>query len=397
MEHVPQILFVLCVAVLAPMLASRTGALRIPVVVFEILLGAAIGPQGLGLVSYSGSLPYLATMGMAFLFFLAGTEIELGTLKGKPLALGIASWVISLLLAGGFAMSLASAGLVTHWPLVAIALATTALGIVVPILRDVDVLQTPLGRMTMACGAMGEIGPILIMSLLFAQGHGYGIQMLLVGAFILVVVGVFWASLRVRPPGLIGLLSRTMTQSGQLPIRVSLLLIAALVTLAELFGLDLALGAFAAGMAVGLAVREEHPEVLHHKYDAVGFGFLVPIFFIVSGLQLDVRALLAQPRNLLLMLLYAVALLVIRGLPAVLFRGQLSRRDVAALGLYSATSLSLIVALTHSAVTAGMMSGESAAALVGGGLISVLVFPVIATRLLGKRVPSTSSRGEAVY
>jgi len=396
-EHVPPILFVSCVAVLAPLFASRTGALRIPVVVFEILLGVAIGPQGMGLVPYSGSIPYLATMGMAFLFFLAGTEIELGTLKGRPLGLGVASWLVSLLLAAGFAAALAGTGLITHWPVVAVALATTALGIVVPILRDVDVLQTPLGRMTMACGAMGEIGPILIMSLLFTQDHGYGAQLLLVGAFILVVVGVFWASLRVRPPGLIGLLSRTMTQSGQLPIRVSLLLIAALVTLAEVFGLDLALGAFAAGMAVGLAVRENHPEVLHHKYDAVGFGFLVPIFFIASGIQLDVVALVAQPRNLLLMLLYAAALLVIRGLPALFFRGSLHGRDIAALGLYSATSLSLIVAIAHSAVARNMMTGESAAALVGGGLISVLVFPVIATRLLGKSTERKAPRSEAVY
>jgi Kef-type K+ transport system membrane component KefB len=175
-----------------------------------------------------------------------------------------------------------------------------------------------------------------------------------------------------------------MTKSGQLAIRMSMLLIAALAVFAEQFDLDLALGAFAAGMAVGLAVRNAHVEVLHHKFDAVGFGFLIPIFFVSSGLQLDVRAVFSSARSVGMMLSYAGLLLLIRGVPNVLFRSLLAQRQTLALGFYSATSLSLIVALTGTAVQRGLMGADSGAALVGGGLISVMLFPVLGTRFAGK-------------
>ncbi|HSC87399.1 MAG TPA: cation:proton antiporter [Polyangiaceae bacterium] len=381
MDHAHPILFVVAAAALAPWLSSHTRSLRVPVAVFEIILGVILGPQVLGWVEFEGGLPYLSTIGMAFLFFLAGVEIDLGKMRGAPLRLASLGWLISLGLAFVVAFALAQVGGSHAWTLVAVALSTMALGIVVPVLRDAELLETELGKFTMAVGALGEIGPIVLMSLLLSREHGVGVQLGLVVAFILVVVGVFWASLRVRPPGLIGLLARTMTKSGQLPIRVSMLLLAALVVLAEEFGLDLALGAFAAGMAVGLAARDSHNEVLHHKFDAVGFGFLVPIFFVCSGLKLDVRALTQSASGLLMLVVYALLLLVVRGLPAWLFRKHLAGKQVQALGFYSATSLSLIVAITGTAVNQGMMASDSAAALVGGGLLSVLIYPVIATRL----------------
>ncbi len=384
MEHLPPLLFVSLAAVLAPLLSSCTGRLRVPIVVFEIVLGVLLGPQGFGLTKFEGGLPYLSVLGTAFLFFMAGTEIDIGAMRGPPLRLATLSWLLSLGLAVAAAFGLSLVGGSKAWTLVAVGLSTTALGVIVPVLRDANLLGTELGKYAVAVGALGEVGPILLMSILLASHHGMGVQLGLVALFILTVLGVFWASMSVRPAGLIGLLARTMTQSGQLPIRMSMLLIAVLAVLAEQFDLDLALGAFAAGMAVGLAVRNAHVEVLHHKFDAVGFGFLVPIFFVSSGLQLDVRAVFSSAKNVLMMLAYAVLLLVVRGLPKLLFRSVLPQRETVALGFYSATSLALIVALTGTAVRRGLMSPESGAAFVGGGLISVMLFPVLGTRFAGK-------------
>src|SRR6478735_640975 len=320
MEHLPPLLFVSLAAVLAPVLSSYTGSLRIPVGGFEIVLGVLLGPQGFGLTKFEAGLPYLSTLGMAFLFFMAGAEIDVGAMRGPPLKLAITSWLISLALALAVAFGLSLVGGSRAWMLVAVALSTTALGVIVPVLRDATLLDTQLGKFAIAVGAIGEVGPILLMSVLLASHHGLGVQLALVALFMLTVLGVFWASMSVRPPGIIGLLSRTMTKSGQLPIRMSMLLMVGLAVLAEQFDLDLALGAFAAGMAVGLAVRNAHVEVLHHKFDAVGFGLLIPIFFVSSGLQLDVKALFSSGRNFGMMLAYAALLLLARGVPALLFR-----------------------------------------------------------------------------
>lgn len=387
--QMPPVLTVSLMAALAPWISNRLGKGRIPVVVLELLLGIAIGPQGLQWVTYTGALPYLATFGMAFLFFLAGAEIDIASLGGRPLQIGLKSWFISVIMSIAICFGLHQAGLIEAWTLVALIVSTTALGIVVPILRDEGKIDTDFGRYVLACGMMGEVGPILFMSLLFVRGSGLGHQTLLTLLFIVIVLLVFWASLRARPPGIIKLLAHTMHQSGQWPIRLCLLLLSAMVVLAENFGLDLALGAFAAGMAVGLATRmsktsesdEKKENVLNHKLDAIGFGFLIPIFFITSGMKLDIAALAAHPVNFLQILFFSILLLLIRGLPAVwLARGDLPRSELSPLAFYSATSLSLIVAITNVAVERNLMPSEQAAILVAAGLLSVIIFPLLALK-----------------
>lgn len=382
---VPSLLWLMFAAALAPWLSDRLAVLRLPVVALELLFGVLIGPQGLGLATMEGALPYLARFGVALLFFLAGMEIDFSRLRGRPLALGAASWVLSLVLAGLVAYGAARAGLLHQPAIVALALSTTALGVIAPILRDADLNDTPLGLFTTACGVMGEVGPILMMSALFAGENQQAHQMGLTALFAAIAVGVCWASFRVRPPGLIGLLARSMHRSGQWPVRLCMLLLGVLVWLAESFRLDLALGAFAAGLAVGLANRNPHSEVLAHKLDAVGFGVMVPIFFITSGMQLDVHALAERPHTLGIVAAVAFILLAVRGIPALLLVPTLGPRLAAASGFYAATSLSLIVAVTTAAVDTGRMDRLHATVLVGGGLVSVLLFPWFAGQLHGHR------------
>lgn len=387
-EHgLPSLLWVLFAGALAPWLSDRLAFLRLPVIALELLFGVLIGPQGLGLAEMEGPLPFLARFGVALLFFLAGMEIDFAGLRGRPFVLGALGWVLSLGLAAGAAFGLASAGLVQQPTVIAVALATTALGVVAPILRDAGLTDQPLGRLATACGVMGEVGPILLMSALFIGAEQELRQVGLTLLFAAIAVGVCWVSFWLRPPGVVGLLARSMHRSGQWPVRVCMLVLALLVWVAESFRLDPALGAFAAGLAVGLANRDARSDVLAHKLDAVGFGLLVPVFFVTSGMQLDVRALAARPDMLGIVLLAALALLVVRGAPAVLFVRDLGVRGATVAGLYAATSLPLIVALTSAAVDTDRMDRLNATVLVSGGLVSVLVFPWLAARLQGRPIP----------
>jgi len=382
----PPILVVLAAAVAAPLVGELTRRWGLPIVVLELLAGVAIGPQGLGLAGpLEGPIPFLALYGMAFLFFLAGLEVDLSAIRGRPLALSIAGWVGALGLAIAAALVLRTAGLAQAWGIVAIALATTALGVLVPILRDTEAIHAPFGRFVMAAGAVGELGPILVMAVALTTTHTALHQTTFTVSFVVIVLGVGAALARgAKLPGVLGVLQRTMTQSGQLPVRLALLLLAVLVALAELLGLDLALGALAAGLLVGLATHDARSHVIRHKLDAIGFGFLVPVFFIASGMALDVDAIFRSEAGLLLVGAFLAALLVTR-LPYVLMLGRtLPGREAVAAGFYSATTLSLIVALTEIAVVRGLMSKAEAAPLVGAGIVSVILFPIIALALVGQ-------------
>lgn len=384
--HVPPLLVVLAAAVAAPLIGELTRRFGLSIVVLELALGVAVGPSALGWAAAEGAVTYVALYGMAFLFFLAGLEIDLAAIRGRPLRLALGGW------AGCFAFGLALGyagqhfGVIDAWVAVGIALATTALGVLVPMLRDDGSLETPFGRHVMAVGAVGELGPILAMAILLSRQNSSSVQSLLVLAFVAIVIAVAWALVRsVAVPQFLHLLRRTMTQSSQLPVRAAVLLLAALVVLAEDFGLDLALGALAAGMIVKLATQNANSHTLHHKLDAIGFGFLVPVFFVTSGMKLDVAAVFGNAAGIALTGALFIALLVVRLPLIVLHRRAVASREAVAVGLYSATTLSLIVALTDIAVRNGTMTPQEAGPLVMAGVLSVMLFPLLASAVLGRR------------
>ncbi|MFO1305518.1 MAG: cation:proton antiporter [Burkholderiales bacterium] len=393
MEHAtPPIFLVLVAAALAPLIGMATARFGLSIVVIELLLGVAIGPQGLALVHPSaGMLTPLATFGMVFLFFIAGLEIDLDAIRGRPLLTAVAAWAIALGLGAAVGVGLSALGLTQSWRVVAIALATTALGVLVPILRDAGIGDKPFGLQVLANGVVGELGPIVLMSVLLSSRYSSGTQAELTLAFAALVLVLAWLIARgAKVPALLRPLRRGLDHSGQLPVRIVLVLIGGLAVAAELFGLDLALGALAAGMITGLATRGgARTADLHSKIDALGFGFVVPMFFLVSGMKLDVRSMFTDTEGITLLAVFFVALLVVR-LPTVwLLRGALGTRQAAATALLSATTLSLIVVLAQVAVAAGAMAPAEAAPLVGAGMLSVIVFPIIGMKLAGvERPPS---------
>lgn len=386
MEHVSHhphaLLVVLFVAALAPLFNELPIRLRLPLVVLELVFGMIVGPYGFDLIAAEGNLRLLSALGLSFLFFLAGMELDFSALKGPPLRLGALGWLLSIVVAMVATHALAAAGLVTDPLLVAVALATTAIGTLLPILREAGELDTRFGRFVLGAGALGEFGPIVLFSLVMASSEGGVMRRSgLLVTFVLIALACAGLFLRIRPPHVVDVLARGLVSTNQLPIRMSMLLLGGLVVLADVLGLDILLGAFAAGTLVGLVARGPGTEPFHEKLDAIGFGFLIPIFFVTSGAQMDLPALFASADSLARVPLFLALLLLVRGLPALLYRKELDGGDQRLLALFSATSLPLIVVITEVGKAAGRIQHANAAALVGAGILSVLIFPLIGLSL----------------
>jgi Kef-type K+ transport system membrane component KefB len=366
------------VAVISPILAELTGRLAIPDVVFELGLGVVIGPAVLGLAHPAGIIEALRDMGLSYLMFLAGVELDIPRIRGRSLQLAATGWMISLGLALVIASALTVIGTVLDAMVIGLALTTTALGMLLPILRDAGLFDGRFGARAMAVGSVGEFAPILAVAVLLDHRNPETTSVLLV-LFTVVATAAALVAGRPHPPRVIRLLHRHVQSSAQLPVRISMFLIISLVFLAFRLGLDVLLGAFAAGIVVRLFIQGEDRPIVRGKLEAIGFGFLVPIFFIVSGMQFDVRALFATPAGLLRVPLFLLLLLVVRGLPALmLYRRDLPRYQLLPLALFSATGLPLIVVITTIGVQEGRMRPVNAAALVAAGMLSVLLFPMFA-------------------
>jgi Kef-type K+ transport system membrane component KefB len=376
--HHHALLIVLLVAAIAPLFNELPIRLRLPLVVLELSFGVIVGPHVLDLVSGEGSLRTLSALGLSFLFFLAGLDLEFAKLRGEPLRLGVLGWLLSVAIALALTFGLQAAGVVSDSVLVAVALATTAIGTLLPILREAGDLDSEFGRFVLGAGAIGEFGPIVLFSLIISGDQSLGVRSGLLATFVFIALACAAVALRLRPPVLIEVLSRTLQSTSQLPVRLSMLLLGGLVVLADILGLDILLGAFAAGSLVGLVARGPGAEPFRQKLDALGFGFLIPIFFVISGAQIDLAALFASTDSLVRVPLFLALLLVVRGVPALLYRAQLLSLDRGRLALFSATSLPLIVVITELGKGTGRMLPENAAALVGAGVLSVLIFPLVA-------------------
>ena len=379
------LLAVSVIALLAPLTLGLAPALRLPAVVLEIIVGVVVGPQALGWVEVDLPVSIVALLGLAFLLFLAGLEIDVHRLRGPVLRLATLGYVVTLVLGIGVGLGLDAVGWVTSPLLVAVALSATSLGLVVPVLKDAGRVDSTLGQATIAAASVADFAAIVLLSLLFSTMEaGTGSRLVLLGAFAALVATVaVAASLVARSRRLEMTLTRLQDTTAQIRVRAAIALLVAFVALAERFGLESILGAFMAGAVVGLLDRDStgHP-TFRVKLDAIGYGFLIPVFFVTSGLRLDLGGLLEDPSSLAQVPVFAVALLVVRGVPALLLGRLLDRRSVLAAGLLQATSLPFIVTATQIGLLTGLMSAVTAAAMVCAGLLSVILFPVAALAVL---------------
>lgn len=367
-------------AVLAPLLSSALGRfIRIPLVVFEIVLGLLIGPSILGWVEPTEFTSKLSDFGLAMLFFLAGNEIDFNRIRGRALNRSIAGWLISLV--AGVAVGLLIAPTASAGVFIGVALTSTALGTLMPVLRDAGELRTPFGTSIIALGAVGEFGPLIAISI-FLSGTNPGTATVVLAGFVLVTAGAIYLASRGKHHRMQALISATLHTSGQFAVRLVILLLTSLVALSLALDLDMLLGAFAAGVIAKILVSEATPhdvEIIEGKLEAVGFGFFVPVFFIFTGVTFDLPDLLESTTALLLLPVFLVLFLVVRGLPSLLSApiGAVAA-DKRATVLFGATALPVVVAVTGIGVEAGFLDPGIASALVGAGMLSVLLFPLLA-------------------
>lgn len=384
-------LFVIVIAAgLAPLVVGLLPGPRIPEVVLLLVFGVAIGPEVLGLASVEPAIELIANVGLGLLFFMAGYELDLNVLRGREGAAAFAAWAVAITASLAVVGALAASGYVKAFLPVAIALTTTALGTLLPLLRDSGETGGPFGRAILANGAVGEFLPILAISLfLSARGAWHSLALLAAFGAIAVVLVRLTRWLETHPVA--ALVRLGADTSSQTPVRMTVVLLVGLLVLAGELGLDVVLGAFAAGIVLRLTLPRGDVS-LEHKLEGLAFGFFVPAFFVVSGMGIDLQSILDGPARVVV---FFVLILAVRGLPVlVLHRRRLPGRDPLRLALYAATGLPLIVAITEIGLATGEMRPENAAALVGAGLLSVLVFPLLA-RSLGHgpgRVEAPASR-----
>jgi Kef-type K+ transport system membrane component KefB len=355
-----------------------------PVVVLELLLGILVGPQVLGLAHSDAFIDFFSNLGLGMLFFFAGYEIDFDRIRGRPLELGALGWVFSIVLAYSIAGVLAAAGVIVSALYTGSAMATTAIGTLIPILRDNGELKTRFGTYLLAAGGAGEFGPVLLVTLVLSTNqplHEAGILV----AFVALALLLALASVRLAWRGW-SALERTFESSSQLAVRITVVLVFGLVLLAGELGLDILLGGFVAGMIVRAALKGHELSIFESKLTAVGFGFFVPFFFITSGIEFDLDALGSVGAVAKLLMFFGL-FVVVRGTPALLlYRGVLQARQRAALAFYCATELPLVVAITTIAIDDGDMKTSTAAGLVGAAMLSTLIFPFIGAALQKRAV-----------
>jgi len=385
------LLIVAAIAFVVPLGLSLVPALRIPSVVIEIAVGIVIGPAVLGLAEVDVPLQVMALLGLAFLLLLAGLEIDLDRLRGARLRSAAIGFVVSVAIALGIGLGLYAAGLIEAPLLVAIILSSTSLGIVIPVLTDTGQANTTLGQLVIAGSSIADFGAVILLSLFFSgDSSSVGATLLLIGAFVVLVIATGVALAEVEHSSrLSSALVRLQDTSAQIRVRGAFLLLIGLVVVAQLLGLEVILGAFFAGAVLKLLDRDEmmtHTG-FHTKLQAVGFGVFIPFFFVTSGMQLDVRALLGGGAALALVPVFLLALLLARGLPAALYGPMVGNRSSLAAALLQATSLPFIVAATGIGMDLGILSPADGAAMVVAGLLSVVLFPLGALTILrGKSV-----------
>jgi Kef-type K+ transport system membrane component KefB len=380
------LVIVAAAAFAAPLALGLIPKLPLPAVVLEILLGIALGPSGLGWVRSDLPIKVLALVGLAFLLFQAGLEVDLERLQGRLLRLAGLGFVVSLGLALPVGYALHAAGQVRSPLLVAIVLSATALGLVAPVLKDARQNESQFGQLVLAGATIADFGTVILLSLFFSEKvAGVGAKLALVGSFLALVAAIGLAVARAGHLRMLsGVLVRLQDTTAQIRVRGAVLLLIGFVALAERFGLETILGAFMAGVILRILDRDTatHPH-FRLKLDGIGFGFLIPVFFVSSGLQFDLSALRSSVSTMLRVPVFLVALLLVRGVPGLLYGRVLDKRHTIAAGLLQATSLSFVVAAVQIGISLGQITAATGAALIGAGLLSVMLFPLFALMLLG--------------
>lgn len=379
------LLIVVAVAFAVPFTLGLLPAVRLPAVVLELVLGIVVGPAVLGWVQIDDTISVIALIGLVFLLFLAGLEIEFEHLRGHVLKRTGLAWLGSFAIAVAVAYTLRAGGLVQTPLLIAVILCATSLGVIIPVLKDAGEIATPFGQLVVAAGTIADFGSIILLSILFTGEGGTTATLLLIAALLGMALALYLVVTGAERSRLVmGDLQHLQDTTAQIRVRGAIVVLIAFAALAEQLGLEVILGAFAAGAVLTLVDRDRymtHP-LLRAKLEAIGFGFFIPVFFVSSGVRFDLDALLGSMDAFVKVPVFLLALLLIRGLPALAYRRDIGSRRTVVAALFQATSLPFIVAATAIGLELELIGGAEAAALVAAGLLSLLLFPLAGLTIL---------------
>jgi Kef-type K+ transport system membrane component KefB len=391
------LLIVVAVGFAAPLVLGFFPAVRLPSVVLEIVAGIVVGPALLGWVSVDEPVRVFSTVGLAYLLFLAGLEVDFERLRGRVLRVALVGFVVSLAIAIVVGLLLKAGGFASQPLFVAIVLSATSLGVLVPVLKDVGEIESTFGQLIVASATIADFATVILLSLFFSREAGSTASkvILLAGLFVVAVVVAMLVAGVERSMRLGEVLRRLQDTTAQIRIRAAFVLLVGLVALATELGLEVILGAFIAGAIISLVDRDRamtHPD-FRRKLEAAGFGIFVPVFFVTTGVRYDLDALTANASTLLHVPIFLAALVAVRGLPALLYRPVIPRERVPVAVLMQATSLPFIVAATAVGLALHVVSPANAAALIAAGLLSVVIFPAVSLVLLrrGQRPRATAT------
>jgi Kef-type K+ transport system membrane component KefB len=388
-----ELLVLAVTAFIAPLAARAIPRRLVPPVVLEVLAGIAIGPQALNLVQPTGGVYVLYLLGFGFLLFLAGQEIEVKGFRGPAFRLTGANFVISLAVAAPVALILRLIAHGADTRLLALAMTASSLGVLLPVLRDAGEATSDFGQFVIMAGSVGEFAALLLLTVLFsAQPEPTWAQVAYVAALgAAAVIGAVVLRRLWRLPWLRRSLLATDQSTSALRVRGAFVVLLTFAAIAHEFGVDALLGAFVGGVVLNIADSDDRPtqQRYHDKLNAIGYGFLVPVFFIVTGVQFDVRSLFASAASLALVPAILAGILIVRAAPALLYRRKLGARPAIAAGLLQATTLTFPVVVAEVGDSLGLLNPATSAALVGAALLSVLIFPAVALALQPWSPPQT--------
>jgi Kef-type K+ transport system membrane component KefB len=390
------LLIVIFLAFLVPLVLSRIRQVQLPIVVGEIIAGIVIGRSGLGLVQGPDEmLDLLAEFGFVFLMFLSGMEIDFsnislsrsnGRRQGRriqgPLPLGALSFGLTLVMSVALGFGLMRAGLVQNAWLMGLILSTTSLGVVMPVLKERGLSRGQYGQTLLITALIADFATMLLITVVVAAlSAGLTFDILLIG--ILFVIFFLMYHFGMMFFNRISSVRRAMDElshaSSQIKVRAAFTMMLIFVVLSEVSGTEIILGAFLAGAIVSL-LRQPEDEGLTEKLEAIGFGFFIPIFFIMVGVNFNLAVLLSSQRALLLVPVLLLAAIAVKFIPTLLFRLRFSWQETLAAGALLSARLSLIIAASAIGLRIGVISEPVNAAIILVAIITVTGAPLIFSR-----------------
>ncbi len=391
MQPYTSFIIVAVIAFLAPLIRGLAPMILVPAIVLELVGGIIVGPHGIGIASSTVPVKVFATVGLACLLFLAGREIQVDRLRGPLLTTSLAGFAISLVLAFGCASLFHAVGLVKTPLLVAIVLVATSLSIIIVPLKDAHETDSNWGQQVIAAAAIAEFGAVILLSFFYSgERAGPWTEIFHLSLFVVLAALLFFSLTQgAHFKRLTDAIKRLEGTSAQIGVRGDFALIAVVAGVATQLGLETILAAFTVGVIRGMT--SGHDERREERLDAVTLGIFIPFFFVDSGMHFDLGALTSSFSSFIRLPLFVVAVLIVRALPALIYRSRFATRRTAAAGLLQATSLSFIVVATQIGLMLGIMYPATATALVGAGLITVMIFPALALTLIGERDPGPPS------